>query len=67
MLGRKYVRLGREGRGGEDKCGSASVKGVRWSSMQAFLCSCSVTRVTVDCFYSFVFPFNPIINYSRQL
>jgi hypothetical protein len=37
------------------------VKGGGWSSMQAFLRSCSVTRDTVDFF------FNPIINYPIVL
>lgn len=62
VLGKKEegnVRSGRdwtggeEGRRGREGRGSASVKGVRWSSMQAFLRSCSVTRVTVDFFLFF--------------
>lgn len=44
------TRLGRDGTGGREG-GSASVKGVGWSSMQAFPRSCSVTRVTVDFFF----------------
>lgn len=53
--GRKYkFGSGLDGEKGGG-CGSASVKGVRWSSMQAFLRSCSVTRVTVDSFFLFFF------------
>lgn len=56
----RYV-LGRKGRRLRDRIGDGDgrervwigkcVKGVRWSSMQAFLRSCSVTRVTVDLFF----------------
>lgn len=51
------TRLGRDWTGGRGRGGrgSASVKGVRWSSMQAFLRSCSVTRVTVDSFFFVLF------------